>query len=187
VPDAGKFVDELADFIHIQAKLPGPEKNFLHTEPIEISVEQSREQIIDHLRTIRRTNTTADLAFYAYRDMESCDWAPFIKAAVERNPVSIEMTRSMSIDDVYNWLEHMKNDSIYEGNRLAQPDEVANYNRGDGLEKAFLLANIIRERNAEQDINIDVNNKDVILEASSRYQFTSDKGFKKLIGVPGTN
>ena len=186
VPYAQKFVNELADFVRIQAKLPGQEKNFLPSEPIELSVEQSREQIIGYLQTMRSTNTTADLAFYAYRDMESCDWAPFIKAAVQRNPVSIEMTWEMSIDDVYHWLEQMQNVSIYEGKRLAAPDETVNYNRGDGLEKAFLLANIIHERNPEQNIRIDVNNKEVTLEARSQYRFTSDKGFKKLIRLPDT-
>ncbi|GAG44346.1 unnamed protein product, partial [marine sediment metagenome] len=52
----------------------------------------------------RSRSTTADLAFYTYRDMKSCDWVPFIKAAVERNPVSIQMAESMSIQEVYAWL-----------------------------------------------------------------------------------
>jgi len=125
-----RFVDELADFLHIEANLPSLDKNFLPAEPIEICVDDGREQIIDYLQSIRRSNTTADLAFYAYRDMESCDWTPFIKAAVERNPVSIDRTKSMSVEQVYDWLEQIKNDSIYDGKRLAQPDEVANYKTG---------------------------------------------------------
>ena len=55
--------------------------------------------------------------------MTTCDWAPFVKAAVERNPVSVEMTRDMSIDQVYRWLEKMDNFSIYDGARLAQLEQ----------------------------------------------------------------
>jgi hypothetical protein len=96
IPDAKLFVDQLADFVHTEAKLPALEKNYLPSLPIEINVDQSREQIIDYLQTIRKSSPTADLAFYASRDMETCDWTPFIKAAVERNPVSLEMCTSGS-------------------------------------------------------------------------------------------
>jgi len=183
MPDAEQFVGELADFAHTEAKLPALDKNYLQTEPIKIGVEQSREQVIDYLQEVRRSNLTADLAFYAYRDMESCDWAPFIKAAVERNPVSIQMADSMSVEEVYTWLGQMKNISIYDGKRLAQPDEVANYQTGDGLEKAFLLANVIRQRKPEQDIRITVDNNDVMLEGQGKYRFASDKKFRKLINI----
>ncbi|MHC4426033.1 MAG: hypothetical protein ACYSYV_08060, partial [Planctomycetota bacterium] len=121
IADAQQFVGKLADFVH------------------EIPVERSRAQTLAYLQQKRQSNATADLAFYAYRDMESCDWVPFVKAAVERNPVSTEMASSMSVEQVYAWLGQMKNISIYDGKRLAQPDEVANYRTGDGLEKAFLL------------------------------------------------
>ncbi len=184
IPDAQQFVEKLSDFVHIEAKLPAVEKNYLPAEPIEIPVEQSRKQIIDHLQQVRRSNPTVDLAFYTYRDMESCDWAPFIKAAVERNPVSIQMADSMSLKEVYAWLEQMKNISIYDGKRLAQPDEVANYKTGDGLEKAFLLTNVIRQRDPEQDIKITVDNNDVVLKEKSEYRFVSDKGFEKQISIP---
>ncbi|UCF43168.1 MAG: hypothetical protein JSV99_11420 [Planctomycetota bacterium] len=179
VPDAQKFVDELADFVHIEAKLPTLDKNYLKAGPIEISVEQSREQIIDYLRQIRQDNTTADLAFYAYRDMESCDWAPFIKAAVERNPASIQMVESMSVDEVHRWLEQVENTSIYTSKRLAQPDEVANYKAGDGLEKAFLLADIILNRQPPQDIEIVVDGENILLKGPTEYRFVSTKGLEK--------
>ncbi len=181
IPEVQRFVDELADFMHIEAKLPASDKNFLSAEPIEISVEQSREQIIDYLKQVRQNNTTADLAFYSYRDMESCSWLPFVKAAVERNPVSIQMVKAMSIKEVYAWLEQMKDDSIYDGRRLAQPDEVANYKTGDGLEKAFLLANVIRERNPEQDVEIIADNEQVIFKGRHEHRFVSDKNLEKSI------
>jgi len=184
VPDVEDFMKKFYDFIHIEPKLPAYGKNFVETRPIVLSVDQNREQIIDYLQSIRPTNITADLAFYAYRDMESCDWAPFIKAAVERNPVSIQVAESMSVEQVYTWLEGMKNVSIYDGKRLAQPDEVANYKTGDGLEKAFLLADVIRQKNSEQNIELTVDNNEVILKGQSEYRFVSDKGFKKRIKIP---
>ena len=48
----------------------------------------------------------------------------------------------------------MRDISIYDGKRLAQPDEVANFQTGDGVEKAFLLANVIRERGLGEDIEL---------------------------------
>jgi hypothetical protein len=184
VPDAQQLVDELADFVHTEAKLPSAEKNYTPAEPLKIGTEQSREQIIDYLQQIRSSNTTADLAFYAYRDMDSCDWAPFIKAAVQRNPVSVEMVKSMPLEDIYDWLRRMENNSIYDGRRLAQPDEVANYNRGDGLERAFLLANVIRQRDPECDIEITADGRQVILKAQKEYILASAKKFSKLIRIP---
>jgi len=183
IPDAQRFVDELADFVHIEARLPASDKNFLPAEPIEISVEQSREQIIDYLQHVRQSNPTAELAFYSYRDMESCNWLPFVKAAVQRNPVSIQMAEAMSVEEIYAWLEQMKNASIYDGKRLAQPDEVANYKTGDGLEKAFLFANVIRERNPEKDVEIIIDKNQVILKGQNEYRFVSTKGLEKRISI----
>jgi len=183
IPDAQRFVNELADFVHIEAKLPALDKNFIPANPIEITVDQSREQIIDYLQQIRQRNITADLAFYAYRDMETCDWVPFIKAAIERNPVTLKMADSKSDDEVYAWLEQMNNTSIYDGKRLAQPDEVANYKTGDGLEKAFLMANVIRQRNSEQNIEIVVDKDDVILKGPGEYCFVSAKDLEKQIRI----
>jgi hypothetical protein len=186
IPDAQKFVDELADFVHAEAKLPTMDKKFLPSIPIEISVDQHREQIIDYLEQLRRQNSTADLAFYAYRDMETCDWVPFVKAAVERNPVSIEKAGEMSTEQVYEWLADMENQSIYTGKRLAQPDEVVNYGRGDGIEKALLLANVIRQRKPEQNTEIIVKNENVVLREKSEYQFASDKNLEKQIAISPT-
>lgn len=184
VSQVDKLLQELGTFLHIEPKLPGFDKTFVDSPSINLLIEHSREQIIDYLKSIRKSNTTADLAFYAYRDVENCDWQPFIKAAIERNPVSIETTKSMSLDAVYNWLEQMKNDSIYDGKRLAQPDEVANYKRGDGLEKALLLANVISKKKTEQNIELTIDNGEVILKGQSEYRFVFGKGFKKRIKIP---
>jgi len=183
VSDSQQFIDQLADFVHIEAKLPSSDKNFMPAEPIKIPVDYTREQIIDYLQQIRQSNTTADLAFYAYRDMESCDWRPFIKAAVERNPVSVQMVDSKSLEEVYHWLQQMNSVSIYSDKRLAQPDEVANYGTGDGLEKTFLLANVIHQRNPQQDIRIAVDNGDVVLKGGGEYRFTSDKSLEGAVHI----
>jgi len=183
IPDAQKFVDELLDFVHTEARLPATDKNFVPTTPIEISVEQDRQEVIDCLQRLRRQNSTADLAFYAYRDMETCDWIPFVKAALERNPVSIEKVNGLSVEQVYKWLVEMVNESIYPGKRLGQPDEVVNYGRGDGIEKALVLANVIRQRNPEQDIAVTVYNNEVVLQQRREYRFSSNKGLAKKVRI----
>jgi len=183
IPDPENFMNDLADFLYTKAKLPSHDKNFLPSDPIEISPKHSREQIIDYLQHKRQSNSTVDLAFYAYRDMESCRWAPFVKAALERNPVSLQMTDSMSIEQVYEWLGHMRNDSIYENKRLAQPDEVANYRTGDGIEKAFVLANIIHKRESTQDIDIITDKDEILLKGQKKYCFKSTKALTKKIRI----
>jgi hypothetical protein len=89
----------------------------------------------------------------------------------------------MSIQEVYAWLEKMENNSIYDGNRLAQPDEVANYKTGDGLEKAFLLANIILAREPASDIEIVVDGEHVVLRNQAEYRFLSAKGLEKQVNI----
>ncbi|MHC4122133.1 MAG: hypothetical protein ACYSSI_01055 [Planctomycetota bacterium] len=183
IPEIDDFLKQLVKFIHIKPKLPSVDKNVIPSYPIALPVEYNRDQIIDYLKSIRKSSSTADLAFYAYRDMENCDWTPFVKAAIERNPVSIEMTNSMSVNEVYHWLSEMKNNSIYEGKRLAQPDEVANYKTGDGLEKAFLLADVLHQRNSEMEIGINADNNKITLKHHRNFSFTSAKGLRKQINI----
>ncbi len=185
IPEAKRFVDELADFDHTEPKLPSADKEFLHTPAIEIGADWNRDKIIDYLQDLRRNSVTADLAFYAYRDMETCDWTPFVKAAVERNPVSLEKAKAadMAVEDVYNWLGAMDDASIYDGKRLAQPDEVVNYRTGDGLEKAFLLADFIRNKSPDSDIEIAVDTGKVVLKSAGEYSFSSSKGLKKQVHI----
>jgi len=175
IPDVETFVADLANFVHIEANLPESDKNFTGGQAIQISSDWDRNRIIDYLRDIRSHNTTVDLAFYAYRDMENCDWRPFMKAAVERNPISLEKTGSMSIPEVYDWLRTMPAVSIYDHNRLAQPDELANYLTGDGLEKAILLADILRHRMPDRELCLEVDNRSVVLRADRDYEFVSAK------------
>jgi len=183
VPDADKFVAELFSFVHMEARLPAAGKEYVPSKAIELSTEMSREEVIDYLESIRDDNATTDLAFYAYRDMKRCSWAPFMKAAIERNPVSIEATKDKSIKETYQWLEQMDNGSIYDGSRVAQPDEVINFHRGDGAEKAILLANVIHGRDSEMPVTIEINDQNVLLKAGQDYYFTSNKGLNQSITV----
>ena len=117
--------------------------------------------------------------------MTRCEWEPFIKAAVERSPVSIELAKNMSIDEAFAWLSQMENISIYDSTRLAQPDELANYNRGDGIEKALTFANILLNRHPDEKIRIEIDGLDVVLKNQKEYRFKSSKNLHKQLDLPG--
>ncbi len=165
-----------------------------------ITVEHTREEIIDILsrfkiQRLRRVAsalaegskfkakdpaTSTELAFYAGRFMDLCDWEPFLKAVLERNPVSIAWSREMNLDMAYEELQTWPDESIYEGNRLALPDEVVNFKRGDGIEKALTLANVIHSRDRGAEISLKIDHQKVQLKASKqRYDFKSKKKFTK--------
>jgi len=187
VPDAGKLIADLIDFLKITAQLPLEQKQYEKTEPLIISTDWSREQIINYLRSMRDKSPTADLAFYAWRDMNSCDWRPFLKAAMERSPVSIEACKEKSDEQVYAWLNEMPNESIYDGDRLAQPDEVVNYTTGDGAEKAIALANILCARKPDLTVSLELHGAEAILSADKQsYRFTSNKTFEKKLSLGRT-
>ena len=183
MPCGEKLVQQLYDFLHIEPKLPSGDKNYKPSLPIKISTEMSREQIIDYLQSQRGTNIIADLAFYAYRDMGTCGWRPFIKSAIERSPVSIEATKDMSVNQCFEWLLRMPDKSIYDGKRLAQPDEVANYKTADGIEKAITLANVLHARDAQSEISIKINNGVVVVDAGRHFEFSTSKPFQKNVFI----
>ena len=150
-----------------------------------ITPDMDREAIVELLREKRSVHPVADLALYAFRDMSQCAWEPFVKAALERCPVSLDMTRSMSIDEVYAWLLDMRCTSIYDAQRLAQPDEVVNFKTGDGLEKAFVLANVIRHRCPTLALEILVRAEQVSLSGPDcDYAFSSSKGLELVLNIP---
>jgi hypothetical protein len=181
--DSEACVEELADFLRIIPRLPDAKKDFHTSDPIQIDPAWSREEVIDYLESIRDSNITADLAFYAYRDMTRCDWQPFVKAAIERCPVSIEKYADDGIEQVYNQVKAMPNQSIYDGPRLAQPDEVANYNTGDGIEKAFTMANIVHQRTPAVPIQIDIQGTSAVVRGEKEYAFITSKGLEKQIFI----
>ncbi len=149
-------IEGLVDFVHLDPELPDIEnKTFTGPGPIAIQPGATRDEITAYLKSLRETHPVADLAFYAARDLAITNWAPFLKAAMERNPVVIEATRNLSDDELTAVFEQMPNESIYDGSRVAQPDEVWNFQRGDGLERAIALADVWRARHPEDAIQIE--------------------------------
>ena len=53
-------------------------------------------------------------------------------------------------------LKEMPDESIYDGKRLALPDEVWNFKRGDGIEKALLLADFLIHKNNSSTVSIEI-------------------------------
>jgi hypothetical protein len=151
------FMEDLKKFVHTIPHLPSTNKTFSPphhgtTAPLHhgtMSPLHTREEIIQSLSLLRKDSTTIDLAFYAARQMDSCDWKPFLKAAFERNPVSVDFFKDMELDKVYEVLTCWPEESIYEGNGIAMPDEVVNYRRGEGTEKAITFINIAKSRHLE--------------------------------------
>lgn len=152
---AHQIVEDICRFTHLEPRLPrATEKTFVLAPAIELRPDMSREQIVAWLESARDSNPVADFAFYAYRDMTRTDWAPFIKAALERSPVSVLGAKDMDSQALRAHFATMPNESIYDGPRLAQPDEVWNYQRGDGWEKAFCLAAILKASDPQIPIRI---------------------------------
>jgi hypothetical protein len=175
IPESEQFVDLLWDFLHIEPQLPSAEKKFSDDSRVEIKPEWNREQIIEYLQSVRGENVTAELAFYAYRDMKNCQMLPFVKAALERNPVSVETFKDESVDTIYQRLKEMDNASIYDASRLAQPDEVVNYGRGDGLEKAFTMADILYQRQPDRKVTIAFKDGKATVTSDKEFYFESEK------------
>ena len=145
---ASEVIQKLVAFARLEPRFPdatGP-RTFKPSEPITLSPDMTREAILAYLESIRQSHPIADLAFYAYRDLARIDWKPFLIAALERSPVSAAGAKDMTDDAVVAHLNALEGASIYDGTRVAHPDEVWNFRRGDGLEKAICLANILRAR-----------------------------------------
>lgn len=155
---AGDVLGKLTRFAHLEPRFPDQDvrKNFVPSAKIEIKPGATREEIIAYLDGLRDSHVIADLAFYAARDLARTDWAPFLKAAFERNPVSIAGAKDFDDEKVIAHIEALPEESIYDGARLAQPDEVWNYGRGDGAEKAICLANILRARHGAENISVTI-------------------------------
>ena len=177
---------ELNDFIFTDPKIPDRDKDYTPTERLYITNENSREEIIDLITRQKEISETAHLALYVYRDMDKIDWRPFIKAAVERNPVSFIELNEKNNYEVYSMLKEFSQESIYDGNRLALPDEVWNFRRGDGIEKAFLLADFLLHQDKSSMVSIDIDKNTVILSCGGHeFHFNSRKNIRKSIQIKG--
>lgn len=144
-------IEKLVAFARLDPRLPAGDgdRRFVPSPELDLPPGLSREEIIARVEAARGDNPVADLAFYAARDLARTDWTPFLKAALERNPVSRQAAQDMDEAALVRLLEGWPAESIYDGSRCAQPDEVWNYRRGDGFEKAVCLANLLKARHPE--------------------------------------
>jgi len=174
-------IEGLVDFIHLDPELPDTaSKTFNGPGPIEIQPGIEREEIVKYLGGLRSSHRVADLAFYASRDLSATDWQPFLKAALERNPACIKATKELDDEALLQTFEKMPNESIYDGSRVAQPDEVWNFQRGDGIERAITLANIWLTRHPGDAIVLTANGSKVTLKiCETEFFFESSKGLEK--------
>jgi len=185
-PNIERMFKSLKEFLLVIPRFPGTDKDFSDMERLEIPLDWERDRIIDYIRGEAQKKQTALLALYSYRDMERIDWVPFVKASVERNPVCLSALEGNSAHDIARLLERMPDESIYDGARLALPDEVWNYQTGDGVEKAFLLANVLINTAPSEEITLSVSEGSVTLESKiGSFRFSSTKGLKKKVTVSG--
>lgn len=154
--DSRRALEKLAEFVRIEPRLPPPPEQESPFPPLGIEPEMTREQILARLEALRPIHPVADLAFYAARDLSRTDWRPFLKAAMERNPVCATGCEGLSDPDVAGRIGRFPDESIYDGPRAAQPDEVWNYGRGDGLEKALCVAAVWKARRPESRLDLEV-------------------------------
>lgn len=175
-----KMFNDLAIFLSTDPKIPDSRKNYVETVFPEISLNDDRDKIV---RTVFDNSSKSEmelLTTYVYRQMDRINWLPFIKAAVERNPVCLEELKGKSADEVYGILKEMPDISIYDENRLALPDEIWNFRRGDGIEKALLMADFILQNNSKETLSVEINNKAVVLTIKQKhFDFSSNKSLKK--------
>jgi hypothetical protein len=103
-----------------------------------------------------------------------------VYSSIQRSPVSVGGSHSLDDAALVEKIQAMPNESIYDGDgRLAQPDEVWNYQRGDGVEKAMLLANLLRARHPSANITVRVAPDHAICELDTlRFEFPSTKQLK---------
>lgn len=138
-----------ADMRKVEPRLPDPEaKTFENAdEPLALTPDMDFAEIKDRLEALRAVNRVAALAPYAAHELGATEAAPFVKAALERSPVSRNALAAAAGGDPEATLariDSLGKESIYDGaSRLAQPDEVWNYGTGDGLEKCLLAANAL--------------------------------------------
>jgi len=164
-------IDDLIAFCRVQPRLPDAGHVKFEPEAAQIQIEEctSPETVVAHLEGLRGKNQTVDLAFYTFRDLSRTEALPFQLAALQRSPVALAGAAAMSEVEVVRWAEQLPNESIYDGPaRLAQPDEVWNFRRGDGLERALTVALILRERRNDPRMTIAIESGQAILQHEGR-------------------
>jgi hypothetical protein len=178
---------EIRQFTCTEPRLPEGTKKYIDSSFPVIKTTDSLEEIYRKIYDLADQSELCMLSMYVYRQMGIIDWLPFIKAALERNPVCLVDLNSDDISDVYQLLKEMPDESIYDGQRLSLPDEVWNFKRGDGIEKALLLADFIMFKDNPDQIIIEIRNRKVSVNyKEAKYGFSSAKRLSKRIEINGT-
>ena len=169
--DGQSAIDALIRFCHVVPRLPDAGRVHMEPDaaPIAIEVGMERDAIEAHLAGLRDRNTTADLAFYALRDLTRTDIRPFLLAALQRSPVSRAGAAAWTDEAVVQWGAALPNVSIYDGPaRLAQPDEVWNFGRGDGFERALAVANVLIPRRPDKAWSLALEDRVAVLRCEAQ-------------------
>lgn len=179
-----RMFNDIKEFTVTVPRLPSPDRDFVTEITPDISIADSRDDIIRKVRDLAGISEMALLTLYAYRDMERTDWRPFIKAAIERNPVCHAHFAGKPTDEIFDIIGSLMNKSIYDSGRMAQPDEVWNFGRGDGAEKAFLMADAIMHNDPAAAISISMGASAVTVEYKGHeYNFTTSKGHTMKVSI----
>jgi hypothetical protein len=177
-----EMFNDLSVFLFTNPRIPSGDKIHINTQVPSIQTTDTREEIAEAIIDSAGDSELSRLTLYAFRQMDDIDWLPFIKAAIERNPVCFSDLNGKKTTEVFNILSDMPDQSIYDGNRLAMPDEVWNFRRGDGIEKAVLMADYIIHNAPSRQVTIETENKKVVLKSErDEFRFSSEKNFKKKI------
>jgi hypothetical protein len=185
IPNVEEFCAQLQSFVCTRPQLPGVKKTHVARPPLAIPVGWSREQIRDYLSSRRAEHPVADLAFLAARRFGPEGWPAFLKASLERNPVSVVYFTWKSVPEIFRELESWPLESIYDDQGLSTPDEVVNFMRGDGVEKALTLANVLRSRTPELPLALSARGETATLQAGGEaYVFANPRGFDLDLELP---
>jgi hypothetical protein len=181
IPEHEELLTDLASFSCIIPGFPDSEKTeFNDRGGAELCIEpgMEREEIIEYLTSMRESSSVADLSFFSGRYCGRREWPTFLKAAIERNPVIIEFFKDKSIKETYFLLKDLEDQSIYQKGQYAQPDEVINFRRGNGIERSITLASLILSRERDAKIRIvSTEEKTMIFHGESSFVFPGIKGF----------
>ncbi|MBN1595009.1 hypothetical protein JW933_03690 [candidate division FCPU426 bacterium] len=176
-PDLDGMCRDLKGFTCTRPVLPSTEKTHLPVLPLALRPGMDRRQVTEVLSALRAQHRTVDLAFYANRQIDARGWDYFLEACMERNPVSLQAFSEVSLAEACAKLQGYPAESIYDDNRLATPDEVVNFRRGDGWEKAVCLLNLCKHRHPGGRVRISLTGGQVCVEAQGEtFSFPAQRG-----------
>ena len=188
IPLIKEMFMDIREFIITVPRLPEVSKKFIKAEIPEISHENTREEIFGEIYNLAESSELCLLTLYVYRQMDILDWTPYIKAAIERNPVGLTELRGKSPEEVYTIIKYLPDESIYDGQRLSLPDEVWNFKRGDGIEKALFLAGFIINSTAGSQLIVEIDETRANVKYNGEdFTFRTAKKLRRKIEISGYN